>query len=96
MSKKHVQYVLLFLVLVVGFDWFQIYGVTHSGVAKAGPGRGCAQPKFVLLMCVLLVQVKCTRTIPMTWLCHWLHALTLRLAVRSYPLLLPVWGIVGT
>ena len=30
MSMQHAQYVLLFLVLAVNSDWFQIYGVTHS------------------------------------------------------------------
>ena len=57
MSMQHVQYMLLFLVLAVESNWFQIYGVTHSGVAKA-------QPKFVLLMCVLLVQWLSVQQVP--------------------------------
>ena len=94
MSKQHVRYVLLFLVLVVDSNQFQIYGVTHSGVAKAGPGRARAQPKFVPLMCEWAQWLSVhAQPIPITWLYHWLHALIL--AVHSYPLLLFVWGIVG-
>ena len=39
---------------------FRCYLPTNSGIAKAGPGRARARPKFVLLMCaqalVLLAQ----------------------------------------
>ena len=45
MSMQHVQDMLLFLVLAVDSDWFQIYGVTHSGVAKGRAWSGMCPAK---------------------------------------------------